>query len=111
MSLLEGKLLQLTLLFIILSVVIETANGECCRRPKYFKTHCKDCASATPCCGLKSCNIFCCGCTCRKEPSGKHCCEREGKCRCFNAKRKRHVAFDTTDISAYLTYIGLDINK
>ncbi|CAG2196617.1 unnamed protein product [Mytilus edulis] len=110
MSLLERKLLQLALLVVIWSVVMKTVSGDCCRKP--FRDHCRDCTPGTPCCGIKKCNIFCCGCKCRTEPRGKHCFERGTGCRCYNAKRKRrHVSNDTTDISAYLTFIGLDINK
>ncbi|XP_063406518.1 uncharacterized protein LOC134690478 [Mytilus trossulus] len=111
MSLTERKLMQMTLLFVILSVVIGTTSGACCHKP--FNKHCADCAVGTPCCGYHSCNIFCCGCDCRKEPAGKHCYGRGDTCRCYrdNCRVKRQVSFATTDISAYETFTGLDINK
>lgn len=96
-------------MFVIWSVVMETTSSACCRKP--FNKHCWDCTPGTPCCGYRSCNIFCCGCDCRKEPSGKVCFERDNRCRCVNSRRKRQLSFDTTDVSAYHTFLGLDINK
>ncbi|CAC5414824.1 unnamed protein product [Mytilus coruscus] len=87
-------LLRLTLLFVICSVIMETANGACCRRRR---GRCGDCTKPTPCCGYRKCNIFCCGCKCRK-----------GRC---SGRRKRQLSYDTTDSSAYGTFMGLDINK
>lgn len=88
-------LLRLTLLFVICSVIMENANGACCRRKRSGR--CGDCTKPTPCCGYKRCNIFCCGCNCRKGGCG--------------GRRKRQLSHDTTDRSTYMTFIGLDINK
>lgn len=97
MSLLDKKHLFLVLLLVICSVVMDMTNGACCHS---FRGRCNDCTRSTPCCGYRKCNIFCCGCDCRKG-------------RCFG-RRKRQLPFDyteTTDVSAYFTFTGLDINK
>ncbi|CAC5392060.1 unnamed protein product [Mytilus coruscus] len=84
MSLVEGKLVRLMLVFLICFVFMDTTSAGCCR--KFKEKYCKDCTKGTPCCGHDKCNIFCCGCRCRTEPSGKDCFVRQGACKCYKAK-------------------------
>ncbi|XP_063420952.1 uncharacterized protein LOC134706173 [Mytilus trossulus] len=88
---------------------MDTTYGACCR--KFKEKYCRDCTKGTPCCGHNKCNIFCCGCRCRREPSGKDCVVNQGACECYKEKGKRSVPFPTTDMSAYVTFMDLDINK
>lgn len=109
MSFFNGKLPRFVLVVLICFVVMDTTYGACCR--KFKEKYCKDCTKGTPCCGHNKCNIFCCGCRCRREPIGKDCVVNQGACECYKEKGKRSAPFPTTDMSAYVTFMDLDINK
>ncbi|VDI10702.1 Hypothetical predicted protein [Mytilus galloprovincialis] len=112
MSLFEMKLLRSIILLITFIAVIDKTKGACCGKP--FKYYCGDCTVSLFCCGHNQCNIFCYGCTCRGSPEGKFCRERGplGKgCYCEKVKRKRHVQYVSTDMSAHMKFMNLDINK
>ncbi len=59
-------------LMVLLSVSVPV-DADCCRTHKLDQndnTICADGSDGTPCCGVGSCNIFCCNCDdgCRQQP-------------------------------------------
>lgn len=53
----------------------QQVSSACCHNTKETPTDrlCADGTSATPCCGVGACNLFCCACArgCRKESSSR----------------------------------------
>lgn len=49
-----------------LSLVVEETQADCCSAVVGYgmlgSGMCRDCFRATPCCGIGTCNAFCCGC-------------------------------------------------
>ncbi|CAL8141059.1 unnamed protein product [Orchesella dallaii] len=46
----------------ILLTISPRASAQCCRGSP-FSSRCRDGSLSTPCCGIKSCNFFCCNCS------------------------------------------------
>ncbi len=72
-----ARLITLTIAVFLLVVVLENnlVSGQCCSGSRGWGRGggtCKDGTRATPCCGYRKCNFFCCACGggCRR-PQGR----------------------------------------
>nr|QXT26519.1 mytimycin 1 [Mytilus coruscus] len=102
-------ILRMTFSFVICCVIMDMANGACCYPP--HGKFCADCTLSTPRCGYHRCNLFGCGCTCRREPRGETCYAYRARCYCDTDRRKRRDVSLDEDMSASIKFASLDINK